>query len=643
MAVAITDTESERSSTAADAPGRGASIRRAARRVPRGVWLATLLFSIVTALWTVAVPAFRAPDEAAHVDLVMYLAEGNGYPSYDGRYVGEAIGLDSDRHLIDRKLPWPRFDAREAPSRGDRPDVDGLGGTTPDADARRRVEARAGYPYVYNQMPQHPPLYYLVMATLLRTERAGRGEQASFSAEIGILRLANVLLVAPLPLLAWATVVRLGAGDRAGVVASLLPLGVPQLSHIAAAVNNDNLLTLAGGLLAVLLAGVARGRRSRRTDLAVGGVLGLALLTKAFAVMFAPWVLAAYGLCAWTTRSRRTSAQAAATAGITSAAVGGWWWIANWMREGEPAPTTETLTRTSAQRPPGFEPDPTAFIGTFVGRLVSRTAAWVGHGTPKFELSPVVVGLLSLAVIVAVIVAGRTAAGGRSSTVGLRTVDVLVGLLPAVLISLFVARRAWGLYETNGRFAFIQGRYLFSTFVSAAAIIAIGISRLASRWAIRTVLLVAVGLQGWLLREVVRGSWTGPGAVGPIRGALAWSPWPPAVVFVACAIAIGSAGALALMAEPGPEPGAETRLGPTGTGPVTAPDIRGSSGRSARPRPVTEGQSHAGRRQPHVTGGQSDPLGQAADRIDTAGHQGGTDDDTRSQREPGQPPPAGRA
>ncbi len=393
-----------------------AEIGGARRRPPAAVGWATLLLVLVAALWTVAVPAFRPPDEAAHLDLVLYLAEGHPYPGFDGRYFGEAIGLDTEHHLIDSRTPWPRFDAGAAPPRGERPDVDDLGGTEPDADARPTDQDRVDYPYVYNQMPQHPPLYYAGMAGVLGLERLvlpGDGVP-SLDRELGLLRLVNVLLVAPLPWLAWLAVARLGGDDRAGVVAALLPLGLPQLVHIGAALNNDNLLLLLGSVLAVLLIGVARGRRTRRTDLAVGVAVGLALLTKAFALMFVPWVVAAYALGAWTTRRRRESAAALAVSGVVAGVVGGWWWIANWVRFGEPAPTTENLTRTGDTRPPGFAPDPAEFLWTFSGRLISRTWAWIGYRTPKFELPSLVVALLTVGVLVAVGVATvRAGAGAR--------------------------------------------------------------------------------------------------------------------------------------------------------------------------------------------------------------------------------------
>jgi small subunit ribosomal protein S36 len=526
-------------------PARGDEPRL---RPPPAVWLAVLLFALVGSLWTVAVPAYRAPDEAAHVDLVLYLAEGHGYPAYDRRFFGEEIGLDTDRHLIDLTVPWPRFDAADAPAGDDLPDVDDLGGTEPDAEARRGDPRRAGFPYVYNQMPQHPPVYYEAMATVLRVERwllPGDG-LPPLERELGLLRLLNVLLVAPLPLLAWATTVRIGGSARAATVAALLPLCLPQLSHIGAAVNNDNLLTLLGGVLAVSLAGVARGHRSRRTDVVVGLALGLALLTKAFALMFIPAVVAAYAVGAWTTGRRRDNARGLALSGLVAGALGAWWWIDNWVREGEPAPTTESLTRTTAQRPEGFTSDPVTFLWTFSGRIVSRVWAWIGFGIPKFSFDPWVVAGASLAVAGAVAVAVVTARPGRSTEGGMRRVDIVLAWIPVVLVTLFVARRAWGLYDTTGKFAFIQGRYLFCALVAPAAVVAIGAARVLGRWAAVTVLTLGLAGQAWMLSVVVRGSWTGQGAFGALDGMLAWSPWPAAVVALLAAAAVVTAVALAV-------------------------------------------------------------------------------------------------
>jgi hypothetical protein len=41
---------------------------------------------------------------------------------------------------------------------------------------------------------------------------------------------------------------------------------------------------------------------------------------------------------------------------------------------------------------------------------------------------------------------------------------------------------------------------------------------------------LAVVLQGWMLADIVRGSWSGDGPLGALDGVLAWSPWPAAAV-----------------------------------------------------------------------------------------------------------------
>ncbi|HZM32371.1 MAG TPA: phospholipid carrier-dependent glycosyltransferase [Acidimicrobiales bacterium] len=527
---------------------------------PAAVWLATALFGLVLALWSVVVPHYRAPDEHAHVDLALYLAEGNSYPRYDGRYIGEAMQLDTQRWQIDSMQRWPAFDARDAPPRSNRPDVDDLGGLAPDRQAEPTNHPRPDSPRVFNQMPQHPPLYYLGMAAVLGAERLllpGDGVP-SLDREVGLLRLVNVALVLPLPLLAWATARRLGAGDRAAAVAALGPLALPQLAHIGASVNNDNLLTLLGGILAVLVVGVARGRRTWRTDLAVGVVLGLALLTKAFALMYVPWIVVAYGLAWWTAGRRRPALRGLALAGVTSAVVGAWWWMANLVRYGQFAPTTENLTRSASDRPEGFVADPLAFSWTFVGRLVSRTWAWVGYRNPKFDLPAALVVLCTAGVIAASVVAWRSATRGRSTAGGVRRWDVTFAWLLTALLWVFIARRAYGLYAVTGHHAFIQGRYLYSAIVPPMAVVAVGLTVALRRWAAPVALAVVLLVQAWMLSDIVRGAWSGPGPWGSVKGVLAWSPWPAALVVAVAVLAVVTAAATAVALRPtaaaGPAP-----------------------------------------------------------------------------------------
>src|SRR3982750_777157 len=44
-------------------------------------WAATVVFVATMVLWTIVTPAFRSPDEPQHVNSVLRLAEGGGWPA----------------------------------------------------------------------------------------------------------------------------------------------------------------------------------------------------------------------------------------------------------------------------------------------------------------------------------------------------------------------------------------------------------------------------------------------------------------------------------------------------------------------------------------------------------------------------------
>jgi hypothetical protein len=116
------------------------------------------------------------------------------------------------------------------------------------------------------------------------------------------------------------------------------------------------------------------------------------------------------------------------------------------------------------------------------------------------------------------------------------------------LTVVFVFRRAWHLHATTGGWPFIQGRYLFGAIVGPLALVALGAAALLGRRAAVVVIAAVVALQAWSVAKVLDGSWTGPGALGPLRGALAWSPWPPALVGAIAVAALVTGGALAVHA-----------------------------------------------------------------------------------------------
>ncbi|WP_462183682.1 DUF2142 domain-containing protein, partial [Frankia sp. AgKG'84/4] len=339
---------------------------RILRSAPPAVWVITLLFTAMLAGWSMMVPQYHAPDEPNHVDAVMRLVEGRGWP-HPGHAnvtrggVGAIMQAPYGGWQSTRDLSAGPFTAAESTPRDKRPSWQTLENTP---------APRGGI----QQLVQHPPLYYWVDAQLLKA-LPGDAADLRWDEIIGILRLISVLMVAPLPLLAWAGANRLSDGSRvAGICAALVPLAVPELAHIGSSVNNDNLLVLTGGLTTVAVVHVLRGDTTPRTSIYTGAFLGLALMTKSLAIVLVPMAVLAY-VVAWSRarrdaralRAARPAGQPTDTAPIKLAevgpvgpsaaalrvpwrqialggavmiALGGWWWIVNVVRWGKFQPET---------------------------------------------------------------------------------------------------------------------------------------------------------------------------------------------------------------------------------------------------------------------------------------------------------------
>lgn len=541
---------------------------------------ACLAFGALAAVWSVVAPLGESPDEPAHLALVLHLADGSGYPSYDGLRSPRATDrLCTTYAAVTRACPRPgevvtatsfrRHPADDAPDKATRPAWDDAGGA---------VRGRRA-----NQMAQHPPLYYQSMAMVLRAERWLGGGPWSADRELALLRLANAMLLVPLPGLAWWAARRAGLDDTVALTAALVPFAIPMVTHIGAALNNDNLLTLAGALLVALLAGVARGDRSLRTAVAVGLVAGVALLTKASAVVFPPVIALAYLLAArrgaipsghrvgptggsgW-----RRALGPLGLAGAVTAVVAGWWYVGVRLRTGQFAPTTEDDRLTEALRSPGFEASTGRFLGEFARTMDQRFWGSFGWYTVRLStgLTYAVTAVAAALVAAAFVGPRRTTEPADASvgpTMGEPAVDrITLGLLllPFAALAVFVAQHAWVLYARTSRFPFMQGRYLFAGIVGVGVVMAAGLVRLVGRWAPLLALGAAAGLQGWSLYRGASSWWggTGIGPRGQVRALVSWSAWPGEALVLLAVLA--AAGGLALVLLVG-----RTLASPAGTGP----------------------------------------------------------------------------
>ncbi|WP_458027999.1 DUF2142 domain-containing protein [Methylomonas sp. MgM2] len=131
-----------------------------------------------------------------------------------------------------------------------------------------------------NWQAQHPPLYYLLLAPL---EKAT--EPFSFAARIFLLRLASFVLALAGVTLGWF------AGrnpnkplkDDPSVVGFMIyPLILPMFFTEFTRIGNDSLCLFLVGAAAFLLSKILADETNKKYFLAIGVVLGLGLLSKAF-------------------------------------------------------------------------------------------------------------------------------------------------------------------------------------------------------------------------------------------------------------------------------------------------------------------------------------------------------------------------
>jgi hypothetical protein len=343
-------------------------------------------------------------------------------------------------------------------------------------------------------------------------------------------------MVAPVPLLCWATARRLTGNDTVAVLAAVVPVTMPGLTRLAGSVNNDNLLILLGSVLLYLLARVVTGDLSVRTGIWVGLTAALALLTKGFALAFPPVIAAAYGI-AWL-RRRTVAWRPALVAGLLTAAVGGWWWVRNLVLYDAVQPAGFGARWTEIIRGPARPGGQVStFVPGFARGIVIRF--WGGIGLPDNPRIPdwTAYGWLLLAIAGAVAAVALGWQGQRWS----RAVAVLFAL-PAVVSMAIVFEGSLHSYLFNQRFSGVQGRYAYGGLVGIAVLAAWGWSRLAGRHArYLPALVLAAGLAtqayAWLL--LLLGWWaprSGVHGLTRVRQALdgvaRWSPWPESVTAV---------------------------------------------------------------------------------------------------------------
>ncbi|WP_369369637.1 DUF2142 domain-containing protein [Promicromonospora sp. Populi] len=503
----------------------------------RALVLITALVALVGVLWAVLTPAFRAPDEPQHVNSVLRLAYGGGWPAAGEALVGPAVteareqaALATDvpgRHL-DRVGVPPFVDAQ--PTRDDERVVvtseNALADPLPPGTDTSGLDVE-----VVDQMTQHPPLYYAVAAGVLHA--TGMAE-ARWDLQLLTLRLFDVALLLPLPLLTAAAVRRLVDSRPAALVAASFTLFVPQVGHIMGSVTNDALITLTGAVTGYLCARVLTGDLRLRTAAGIGVAVGVGLLTKVMAAFALPVVVAAY-LVASGPRGRRVAG--VLVAGAAAFAIGGWWWLRNLLVLGTVQPVGIPDRFLDDPEPNGLW----YFVRTVV---TSLTRSFFGNfGWLEIRLPDVV--FWTAAVVVAGLCAAAVVRGPAR-----RAIAVLLLLPVALWCGVLV--NAWPDYAAHGWISAVQGRYLFAGLLALAAGTGVGLLALLGprlREAVPWVTGAACAAAASGLAYGFWGFYQGPGQ-SVADAAARWAGWSPLsglqlALVVSVVVVVGAAAVVA--------------------------------------------------------------------------------------------------
>lgn len=221
-------------------------------------------------------PAFEGIDEYAHYSSIRQIAGTGTIPVYGTSlldqeftgYQGPAV-WGSGAPPFDNGMVYPKFFARA--------DV---------VDRYVLAYRHSSSPSSYqpgqglNWQAQHPPLYYILMAPI---EKSAEG--LPLVSRLFVLRLASYLLA-----LAGVWLALLSARqpdlpvteDPAILGFMLYPLVLPMFFPEFARIGNDSLCIFLAGALAFLLSRWLASKRKSALSAAIGLVLGMGLLTKAF-------------------------------------------------------------------------------------------------------------------------------------------------------------------------------------------------------------------------------------------------------------------------------------------------------------------------------------------------------------------------
>ena len=362
----------------------------------RSALLITCLFVVLGIIYSVTSPLFEPSDEHNHYPFVQHLATGGGLPV---QRAGE-------------KTLWGQ--------EGSQPPlyyaVSAL--LTAGIDTSDMASLMVRNPHGQSGVPGTPDNANMFIHAA-REAFPWRGTALA----VHLVRLLSVLMGVGTILCTYTLALSLFP-DRPAIAAGAMAINafIPMFIFISASVNNDNLVIFLSSLSLVLLVRAMQREATPRLLLGLGGVIGLACLSKLSALGLLPLACLALAL-AELTRDRTDRKSVARWAGqcalviVPAAIIAGWWYVRNWQLYGDPLGMNAMVAVAGGRPPLGALSD---LLGEFRG---FRYSFWGVLGGFNILLRPawvyVLLDLLSLAALVGLVAwVWRTLRRRRTCTVG---------------------------------------------------------------------------------------------------------------------------------------------------------------------------------------------------------------------------------
>lgn len=409
-----------------------------------------LLLSSLTPLW-------QAPDEMAHFANVQTIAERGDFLNMRSAKLSQEVSRSLNRWTFWSVRMGGRMEIDKKPAAGDL--------------SERRTDSKGS-----NWISQHPPLYYLILASGYLLAYGG-----SLLTRVFLVRLISIPMGAAVVYISWLLARKLFPGDR--FMELTLPIFVaflPMFSYINSVINNDNLVDVISAMCLLLLATeLIDGWKLGHA--ALGGILlGMALLTKLTALFLAPLFGLALVIPAMRDRGKwLTQLKMGAALFCTAGALSFPWFLRSRLMYGA------WLSKYSTVQTPKA---PTGAFGTIVdfiirGKVLTalNSSFWGSFGWLDFHLPSyarlTVWLLVRLAGLGLIILVGRVV-WKRSVDFGPRRQALAVVLSGVVFQPMLVIYNAYEESVRVGAVRAVQGRYLFPILLPLGIVFLVGLRSL---------------------------------------------------------------------------------------------------------------------------------------------------------------------